>query len=52
CRTGHGHLGEYYSRFVLSEDVDCTCGEAFQSHEHVLCEFVAHHFALIVQMVN
>ncbi|KAJ7219945.1 hypothetical protein GGX14DRAFT_432501 [Mycena pura] len=38
CRTGHGFIGEYYNRFVFSEDVDCPCGEIFQTREHLLCE--------------
>ncbi|KAF7373478.1 Reverse transcriptase from mobile element jockey protein [Mycena sanguinolenta] len=38
CRTGHGFFGEYYNRFVFSESVDCECGEAFQTREHLLCE--------------
>jgi hypothetical protein len=38
CRTGHGYIGEYYSRFVPAEDVDCPCGETFQTREHLLRE--------------
>ncbi|KAJ6604183.1 hypothetical protein DFH09DRAFT_1242248 [Mycena vulgaris] len=38
CRIGHGYTGEYYSRFVPSESVDCPCGEAFQTREHLLRE--------------
>ncbi|KAJ7471919.1 hypothetical protein FB451DRAFT_1251417 [Mycena latifolia] len=38
CRTGHGYTGEYYSTFVPSEDIDCPCGEAFQTREHLLRE--------------
>jgi hypothetical protein len=38
CRIGHGYIGEYYSKFVPSENVDCPCGEAFQTREHLLCE--------------
>ncbi|KAF8206201.1 hypothetical protein K438DRAFT_1714509 [Mycena galopus ATCC 62051] len=38
CRTGHGFTGEFYNRFIFSEDVDCPCGEVFQTREHLLCE--------------
>ncbi|KAJ7212181.1 hypothetical protein GGX14DRAFT_361970 [Mycena pura] len=36
CRIGHCFTGEYYSRFVPLEKVDCPCGEAFQTREHLL----------------
>lgn len=36
CRTGHAFVGEYYHRFVPSEDTGCTCGEQFQSRGHVI----------------
>ncbi|KAF7343444.1 putative RNA-directed DNA polymerase from transposon BS [Mycena venus] len=36
CRIGHCFSGEYYSRFVPSENVNCPCGEEFQTHEHIL----------------
>jgi hypothetical protein len=36
CRTGHGFLGEYYNQFVPDENVDCPCGEPFQTREHIL----------------
>jgi ribonuclease HI len=36
CRTGHAHLGEYYSKFVPTKNIDCPCGEEFQTREHVL----------------
>lgn len=35
-RTGHCFSGEYYAQFVPDEDVDCPCGEQFQSREHVI----------------
>ncbi|KAJ7725504.1 hypothetical protein B0H14DRAFT_2253530, partial [Mycena olivaceomarginata] len=38
CRIGHCYSGEYYSQFVPSESVDCPCGEAFQSREHIIRE--------------
>ncbi|KAF7330237.1 RnaseH domain transposon factor [Mycena venus] len=36
CRIGHCFSGEYYSRFVPSENVNCPCGEEFQTREHIL----------------
>ncbi|KAJ3793320.1 hypothetical protein GGU11DRAFT_666042, partial [Lentinula aff. detonsa] len=38
CRTGHAFIGEYYSMFVSSENVDCPCGEQIQTREHILRE--------------
>ncbi|KAK0212341.1 hypothetical protein DFS33DRAFT_1247902, partial [Desarmillaria ectypa] len=38
CRTGHGYIGEYYAQFVPSENVDCPCGELFQTREHIIHE--------------
>ncbi|PBK87302.1 hypothetical protein ARMGADRAFT_939233, partial [Armillaria gallica] len=38
CHTGHGYIGEYYSQFVPSENVDCPCGDAFQTREHIIRE--------------
>ncbi|PBK98693.1 hypothetical protein ARMGADRAFT_920659, partial [Armillaria gallica] len=32
------YIGEYYSQFVPSEDVDCPCGESFQTQEHIILE--------------
>ncbi|KAF7378403.1 RnaseH domain transposon factor [Mycena sanguinolenta] len=32
------YLGKYYNKFVPSEDIDCPCGEPFQTREHLLCE--------------
>ncbi|KAF5317465.1 hypothetical protein D9758_018045 [Tetrapyrgos nigripes] len=37
CRTGHGFIGEYYKRFIPDENVDCHCGEALQTRDHILC---------------
>lgn len=31
CRTGHAFLGEYYQRFVPSEDPTCPCGATVQT---------------------
>ncbi|KAJ3832175.1 hypothetical protein F5878DRAFT_548524, partial [Lentinula raphanica] len=38
CRTGHAYLGEYYSKFVPTKNVDCPCGEELQTREHILRE--------------
>ncbi len=37
-RTGHAHIGEYYSRFVRSEDPMCRCGWTIQTRQHILKE--------------
>ncbi|KAJ7581449.1 hypothetical protein C8J56DRAFT_1168922 [Mycena floridula] len=40
CRTGHGFIGEYYSKFAPSESTDCTvCGDRFQTREHILKDY-------------
>jgi ribonuclease HI len=38
--TGHGHIGDYYARFVPSEPSSCPCGEPLQTRDHILkdCE--------------
>ena len=36
CRLGHAFMGEYYQRHVPSEDVDCPCGCALQTRDHIL----------------
>ncbi|KIK54078.1 hypothetical protein GYMLUDRAFT_128870, partial [Collybiopsis luxurians FD-317 M1] len=36
--TGHGYIGEYYSKFVPSKNIDCPCGEHFQTRKHILRE--------------
>ncbi|KAF7350488.1 RnaseH domain transposon factor [Mycena venus] len=36
CRIGHCFSGEYYNRFVPSENVNCPCGEELQTREHIL----------------
>lgn len=38
CRTGHAFIGEYYAKFVPLERVNCQCGDAFQTREHLLRE--------------
>ncbi|KAJ6527368.1 hypothetical protein B0H10DRAFT_2155546 [Mycena sp. CBHHK59/15] len=35
CEARESHA-EYYSRFVPSENVNCPCGEAHQTREHIL----------------
>ncbi|KAF8289634.1 hypothetical protein DL93DRAFT_2047752, partial [Clavulina sp. PMI_390] len=35
-RTGHAHIGSYYSRFVPSESAECSCGHHIQTREHIL----------------
>ena len=42
CRTGHAHIGEYYQRFVPSEDKNCQCRNTLQTREHVLFHCKAH----------
>ena len=44
CRTGHAHIGEYYSRFVPSELTDCVCGANPQTREHILKECTRHEY--------
>ncbi|KAJ6572773.1 hypothetical protein DFH09DRAFT_916441 [Mycena vulgaris] len=38
CRIGHSLIGECYAKFVPFENVDCSCGEVFQTREHLLRE--------------
>ena len=38
ARTGHAHIGAYYSRFVPTETVECPCGEPCQTRNHILLE--------------
>ena len=38
CRTGHAFIGEYYARFVPTEDTVCTCGAPLQTRKHILLE--------------
>jgi ribonuclease HI len=40
---GHGFFGQYYSRFVPSENVECPCGEApLQTIQHILFDCRLH----------
>ncbi|KLO17112.1 hypothetical protein SCHPADRAFT_900900 [Schizopora paradoxa] len=45
CRTGHAFIGEYYARFVPTEDPSCACGIFAQTREHVLrdCDYFEPH---------
>ncbi|KAE9391449.1 hypothetical protein BT96DRAFT_864924, partial [Gymnopus androsaceus JB14] len=45
CRTRHALIGEYYAKFVPTEDKQCPCGNRFQSREHNLisCKQYADH---------
>ncbi|KAJ3766336.1 hypothetical protein FB446DRAFT_676608, partial [Lentinula raphanica] len=43
CRTGHAYIGEYYSKFVPGKNIDCPCGEALQTREHILRECPQYH---------
>ncbi|KAJ3840660.1 hypothetical protein F5878DRAFT_522408, partial [Lentinula raphanica] len=53
CRTGHAYIGEYYSKFVPSKNVDCPCGEARQTREHILRECpVYEDYRYILQKVS
>jgi ribonuclease HI len=37
CRTGHGFTGEYYNKFVPSENISCPCDNGtYQTREHIL----------------
>ena len=38
ARTGHAHIGSYYSRFVPTEQTGCICSESLQSRNHILQE--------------
>jgi ribonuclease HI len=40
--TGHGHIGEYYARFVPTEHPACPCGEPLQTRDHVLSDCELH----------
>jgi ribonuclease HI len=43
--VGHGFFGEFYSRHVPSEQVDCPCGEELQTRTHILMECPEYHEA-------
>ena len=40
CRTGHAFIGEYYRRFVPTEETACLCGQDPQTRYHILKECV------------
>src|SRR5258708_6927581 len=48
-RTGHAHIGEYYKRFVRSENPSCSCGHPIQSRQHILydCPKLNRHRSLL-----
>jgi hypothetical protein len=37
-RTGHAFLGQYYHRFLPSEDPSCSCGTPIETREHILID--------------
>ncbi len=37
-RTGHAHIGEYYRRFIRTEDPACPCRHPVQTRRHILKE--------------
>ena len=47
--TGHTHLGEYYRRFIRTEDPACPCGHTTQTRRHILneCPKFARHRPLL-----
>jgi len=42
CRTGHAHIGDYYRRFVPSENQSCHCSDTLQTRTHILYECKTH----------
>jgi len=42
CRTGHAHIGDYYRRFVPSENQSCQCSDTLQTRTHILYECKIH----------
>ena len=42
CCTGHMHIGEYYCRFVPSEEQSCHCSDTLQSRHHILYKCKTH----------
>ncbi|EIW83489.1 hypothetical protein CONPUDRAFT_32911, partial [Coniophora puteana RWD-64-598 SS2] len=38
CRTGHCFSGDFYAKFVPSEQTACPCGAPIQSRQHIICE--------------
>ena len=43
CHTGHAHTGEYYRRFVPSQEIDCPCGAEIQTRQHITLQCRIHH---------
>src|SRR5258708_2202307 len=42
CRTGHAHMGEYYRRFVPTQDIECPCGVQIQMRQHITLDCKLH----------
>ena len=42
CRTGHAHIGEYYKKFVPTENMGCACGTTTQTREHIIKQCKRH----------
>ena len=42
CRTGHAHIGSYYSHMGINEPSSCPCGARIQSRAHVLLDCERH----------
>ena len=38
CHTVHAFTGEYYARFVPTEDAKCGCGTLSQMRKHILLD--------------
>ncbi|KAG5642846.1 hypothetical protein DXG03_002052 [Asterophora parasitica] len=36
CRTRHAFIGEYYAKFVPTNEIGCPCGKELQTREHVI----------------
>lgn len=37
-RTGHAFTGDYYSKFVPTEDKSCPCGRWLQTRDHIISD--------------
>src|SRR5258708_7047737 len=38
CQTGHTHTREYYKCFVPTQTIECPCGAAIQTCQHITLE--------------
>jgi len=43
CQTGHAHTGEYYKCFIPTQAIECPCGAAVQTQQHITLECKVHH---------